>query len=194
MEDIKGLIKIKDDLELVEEILKGNMDAFNIIVNKYELSIFKFVYNMVRNREAAEDITQEVFITIYNKLYLYNKIYKFSNWIFQVARNKSIDYIRKYKRVYESSIEEYANLSSYNNEIEDSAMYEELISTIVKYINTLSQEDKQILYLRYNNEEMTFRDISEVLNLTESTVKRRYYKIRENFKTNQNNTERRCGV
>lgn len=188
------MIEIKDDLELVEEILKGNMDAFNIIVNKYELSIFKFVYNMVRSREAAEDITQEVFITIYNKLYLYNKAYKFSNWVFQVARNKSIDYVRKYKRVYESSIEEYENLSSYKNEIEDTAMYDELISTIVKFINTLSQEDKQILYLRYNNEELTFKDISEVLNLTESTVKRRYYKIRDNFNNQQNNTERRCGV
>lgn len=190
----KELIKINDDLELVTEILKGNMDAFNILVNKYELSIFKFVYNMVRSREAAEDITQEIFITIYNKLYLYDKAYKFSNWIFKIARNKAIDYIRKYNRVYEASIEEYANLSSCSNDIEENAVYDELLGTIIKYINTLSQEDKQILFLRYNNEEMTFKDISDILSLTESTVKRRYYKIRENFKNQQNKFEGRCGI
>ena len=66
-----------EDIRLVKEVLNGNLDSFNILVNKYELNIIKFVYNMIRDKEASEDIAQEVFITIYNKLYMYNQIISF---------------------------------------------------------------------------------------------------------------------
>lgn len=172
-----------NDQDLVAEILKGNMDSFSILVNKYELSIFKFIYNIIRNKEASEDLTQEVFITLFNKLYTYNMQYKFSNWLYQIARNKTIDYIRKYKRVYEANIEEYANVTSYDISPEEALECRELKDLIKNYIGRLSPEDKEILFLRYSNEEMTFKDIGEVLNITESSAKRKFYKIRDKFRS-----------
>lgn len=171
---------MKDDIKLVSEVLNGNIDSFNIIVNKYEIVVFRFVYNMIKNKEAAEDITQEVFINVYNKLYLYDKKYKFSNWLLQIARNKCIDYIRKYKRVYESDIDEVVGLTSREPSPEENYEFKEMKYDIEKYINSLDLIDKQIIVLKYSKD-TTFKDISNILNINESSVKRRYYKVKEKF-------------
>ncbi|MDP4143666.1 MAG: sigma-70 family RNA polymerase sigma factor [Bacillota bacterium] len=170
-----------EDIKLVDEVLNGNIDSFNIIVNKYELLIIRFVYNLVRNKEASEDITQEVFITIYNKLYMYNKNYKFLNWILQIARNKCIDYIRKYKRMYESNIDDEINIRSKVGIPEESAEFQETKNNVLRFIKELEEVDRQIITLKYSLE-VTFKDISDVLEVNESTVKRRYYRVRDKFK------------
>lgn len=183
-----------EDLKLVQEVLNGNIDSFNIIVNKYELPILKFVYNIIKNKETAEDITQEVFITLYNKLYMYKKDYKFSNWIFQIAKNKCIDYMRKYKRVYESNIEDMRDLASKEAGPEQSIEFKETKENLEKYINSLEEMDRQIVILRYAKENLTFSDIAEILNISESSVKRRYYKAREKFKEYISSNEKRCRI
>lgn len=182
---------MEEDLKLVLEILKGNIDSFNILVNKYELSILRFIYNNVRDKEAAEDITQEVFITVYNKLYTFNKEYKFSNWLFQIARNKCIDYMRKYKRVYEANVEE-VEIMSRDISPEQNAEFKEVKKLVENFIETLNDTDKQIILLRYSNEHMTFTDIAEVLSLGESAVKKRYYKTRERFREYRAVKEKEC--
>lgn len=183
---------MEEDLRLVLEILKGNIDSFNILVNKYELSILRFVYNTVRDKEAAEDITQEVFITVYNKLYTFNKEYKFSNWLFQIARNKCIDYVRKYKRVYEANVEEVGEMVSREISPEQSTEFKEVKKLIENFLETLNDTDKQIILLRYSDDDMTFSDIAEVLRLGESVVKKRYYKARERFREYRMLKEKGC--
>lgn len=171
-----------EDLKLVNEVLNGNIDSFNILVNKYELVILRFVYNMLKDKEAAEDITQEVFITLYNKLYTYKDQYKFSNWLYQIARNKCIDYIRKYKRVYEANMEDVRDVASRDISPEQSAEYKETKKLVESFIKDLNDIDKQIIILRYSTNCSTFTDIAAILNMSESAVKRRYYKTRDKFK------------
>lgn len=183
---------MEQDLKLVKEILNGNIDSFNILVNKYEFMILKFIYNMVRSKEAAEDITQEVFINVYNKLYLYNSQYKFSNWLFQIARNKTIDYVRKYKRTYEANIDEIAECVSKDISPEQAAEYRETKRNIEDFICTLGEIDRQIIVLRYSSENFTFADIAETMDMSESAVKRRYYKVREKYREGVNSQEKRC--
>jgi RNA polymerase sigma-70 factor, ECF subfamily len=187
-----GDLNMEEDLKLVLEILKGNIDSFNILVNKYELSILRFVYNTVRDREAAEDITQEVFITVYNKLYTFNKEYKFSNWLFQIARNKCIDYVRKYKRVYEANVEDMEEIVSREISPEQSTEFKEVKKLVESFIETLNDTDKQIILLRYSSDHITFTDIAEVLSLGESAVKRRYYKAKERFREYRMVKEKGC--
>lgn len=183
---------MEEDLKLVLEVLKGNIDSFNILVNKYENAVVRFVYSSIKDKEAAEDITQEVFIAVYNKLYTFNKDYKFSNWLFQIARNKCIDYVRKYKRVYEANIEEVGEIVSKDISPEQSAEYKEVKKLVEDFIDTLNDVDRQIILLRYSNEERTFNDIAEILSLGESAIKRRYYKVRERFKEYRLVRERGC--
>ncbi len=172
---------MQEDIKLVKEVLNGNIDSFNILVNKYELMVLKYVYSLLKSRETAEDITQEVFITVYNKLYTFNTKYKFSNWVIQIAKNKSIDYVRKYKRVHESNLEEVYELKSSAPSPEEEAEYNETRKLIMQFISTLNDTDKQILLLRYSQEK-TFLDIAEILEISESAVKRRFYKCRDKFK------------
>lgn len=181
-----------DDLKLVKEVLNGNIDSFNILVNKYEGVIVRFIYNILKDKEASEDITQEVFISVYNKMYTFNKEYKFSNWIFQIARNKCIDYMRKYKRVYEANMEELENTVSKEISPEQSAEFSEVKRQIKKFINTLSETDRYIIFLKYSKDNTTFSDIAQILNMTESSVKKRYYKTRDKFKEYTLSPEKGC--
>ena len=184
---------MEEDLKLVDQVLKGNIDSFNILVNKYELSILKFTYNMIRDKEAAEDITQEVFIIVYKKIYTYNREYKFSSWVFQIARNKCIDFMRKYKRVYEANIDNEKDNSSKDISPEAMAELRETKREIQKFINTLEEVDREILVLRYS-EEITFIEMAVILNINKATIKRRYYKIRERYKDFISLNETRCKV
>lgn len=169
-------------MKLVQQVLNGNVDSFNIIVNKYELPILRFVYNIIKDREASEDIAQEVFITVYNKLYMFKRDYKFSNWVFQIAKNKCIDYIRKYKRVYEANMEDVPEIISEEATPEQSMEFRETKKQVERFVNSLGEIDKHIIVLRYSNENTTFADIGEILSMSESAVKRRYYKAREKYK------------
>ncbi|MBK5240839.1 sigma-70 family RNA polymerase sigma factor [Clostridium sp.] len=180
---------MQEDSNLIQSILDGNIDSFNILVNKYESIVLKFIYNMIKDKEAAEDITQESFITIYNKLYLYDKNHKFLNWLLQISKNKCIDYIRKYKRVYESNIEDIPNVTSREMSPEQAAEFKETKGYVEAYLSSLSEIDRQILIIRYL-QNLTFHDLAEILEITESNVKRRYYKSRQNFKTFISKVER----
>lgn len=182
---------MEEDLKLVEQILKGNVDSFNFLVRKYEKNILRFIYNIVKDKEAAEDIAQEVFITIYNKLYTYNKKYKFYNWILQISKNKCIDYMRKYKRVYEANIDDVRDVSSSEMLPEERTEFNETKKMVEQYVNNLEEIDKQIVCLRYSTD-ITFHDIGEILKISESSVKRRFYKVRENFKNSMKRKEKRC--
>lgn len=170
-----------EDAILVNNVLKGDIHSFEIIVEKYQVNVLRFIYGMIKQKEASEDIAQEVFITVYNKLDMYNNKYSFLNWILQIAKNKTIDYTRKYRKIYEGNIDDVYDISSSAMGPEESAEYMETKELVKKYLDTLDDIDKQIVTLRYT-EEMTFKDIGEVLNITETTVKRRYYKVRDGFK------------
>lgn len=185
---------MNDDVNLVRETLDGNMDSFNILVNKYEVIIFRFIYNILHDTEASQDITQETFITAYNKLYTYKQEYKFINWMFQIAKNKSIDYMRKYRRVYEVNIEDVQYVPYNGVSPEQSAEYEETKYYVEEFLKSLNETDRQIVALKYLKEETTFVDIAEVLSMSESAVKARFYRLKERFKKFKSIKEKRCSV
>jgi RNA polymerase sigma-70 factor, ECF subfamily len=181
---------LDSDRLLVEQVIEGNIDSFNIIINKYENIIFKFIYNMIRDREAAEDITQETFITVYDKLYLYKKEFKFINWVYQIAKNKTIDYVRKYRKVYEVNIEDTNEIISNEISPDDYTIYNDTKEKIEKFISSLEETDRQIIVLKYS-QDLTFLDVSRIMNLSESTVKRKFYRLREEF-AEMNKEKERC--
>lgn len=171
---------MKEDQELVKLVLAGDMRAFEELVRRYEAGILRFTYNMVRSKESAEDITQEVFIAAYNKLYTFKQQYKFSTWLYQIARNKCIDYGRKYGNVQSVNLD-YLNLPSREMSPENIVEFKETKRKVEDFIATLSDIDRQILILRYSYEQLTFGDIAEIIKLGESAVKKRYYKIYDRY-------------
>lgn len=179
------------DLALVREVILGNVESFEEIVNKYEIIILRFVYSIIRDKQLAEDITQDVFISVYNKLHTFDSKYKFSNWILRIAKNRCIDYVRKYKKMNEASIDEVINITSREVSPEETVMFRETKHAVEKYVSGLNELDKQIILLRYS-QKATFNDISKILEISESSVKRRYYKVKDQFKKYIEVNEKGC--
>lgn len=185
IEERQELAAMKEDLELIRAVLRGDMNSFEEIVARYEMGIVRFIYNMIRDKEAAEDLTQEVFINAYKKLHTFRQEYKFSTWLYQIAKNKCIDYIRKYGKAQEVNVED-VRISSCELSPEGYMEYKETRHIVEKFICTLKDLDKQILILRYSQEHLTFGDIAALLNMSESSVKKRYYKIHDKFEAYEN--------
>ena len=83
------------DGELVLRAIGGREDGFEELVRRYQRPIVAYVYRMVGNYDSALDLTQEVFIKVYNSLTRYRPEYKFSTWIYRIAHNSAIDHLRR---------------------------------------------------------------------------------------------------
>src|ERR1044072_5443015 len=84
------------DCDLVARAVAGREDGFEELVRRYQRPIAAYVYRMVGDYEAALDLTQEGFIKVYNSLRRYRSEFKFSTWIYKIAHNASVDYLRRY--------------------------------------------------------------------------------------------------
>ena len=80
--------------QLISQILKGDTTAFEALFNEYQLKILNLCYAMLHNREEAEDLTQEVFLEIYRSLDKFQNKCKLSTWIYRIAYNHTINYIK----------------------------------------------------------------------------------------------------
>jgi RNA polymerase sigma-70 factor (ECF subfamily) len=83
------------DQDVVLEAREGRQAAYRELVRRYERPIFSLIYRMVRNREQAEDLSQETFVKALNAIESYRPEYKFSSWIFKIANNVAIDHLRR---------------------------------------------------------------------------------------------------
>jgi RNA polymerase sigma factor (sigma-70 family) len=171
---------VREDQELVKLVLAGESKAFEELVRRYEAGVFRFIYNMVNNKETTEDITQETFISAYNKLYTFKNSCKFSSWLYQIAKNRCIDHIRKYSNKKEVGAE-LLNVIPSDVSPESFVEYMEMKNTVESFITTLGDVERQILFLRYSYEHLTFGDIADILKMGEAAVKKRYYKIYDKY-------------
>lgn len=137
---------------------------------------------MVKDEHSAKDLTQEVFITVYNKLYTFNGKDKFCNWLYKIATNKGLDYLRKNRKVIELSIENAGDMQSKELMPEQWMELNETKGNLVKFIKGLDETDKQIIILRSQSDSIRFIDISEILKINVSTVKTRYYRLWDKYK------------
>ena len=92
------------DSELIEIAISGREESFEELVRRYQRPITNYVYRMLGNYDAALDVTQEIFIKVYNSMARYSSEYKFSTWLYKISHNAAIDYIRRHS-VHEQSLE-----------------------------------------------------------------------------------------
>ena len=88
-------IKTLTDGELIAKAIRGREDGFVELVRRYQRPITGYVYRMLNNYDASLDVTQEVFIKVYNSLDKYSSEYRFSTWLYRIAHNAAIDYMRR---------------------------------------------------------------------------------------------------
>jgi len=160
------------------------MSAFEELVDRYKRPVFSIVYRMIGQYQEAEDITQEVFINVYEKLYQFDSNKKFGPWIYRIATNASISALRKKKKVitldfdeaYGKAYEDYYTAGSTDPQL----MFEreELKIFTDKAINELPENYRVVIMLRYQMD-LNNQEIAEVLGVTKENVEVRVHRARK---------------
>lgn len=168
------------DYALVQESLKGNEGSFSELVRRYKNLVFATVYKILGDYEESLDLSQEIFVKIYNNLWRYSPKHKFSTWVITIATNRTIDFCRK-RKVDTVPIENSEYYLSQTPSAESTYLDKERSSAINKAL--LSLPDKYLTpIIMYHNEGMKYTEISEALGLPLSMVKNRIYRGRKLLK------------
>ena len=166
-----------DLLEAVKRVQKGrerSISAFEFLIEKFKNRIFTVCYRIIGNIEDAKDISQDTFVEIFMKLKTLQDPRKFSVWIYKIAVNKSINFLRKKRRILLFS---KAN-SFFAEEKNKDAIQRDTINSL---LNRLTPDYRTVLVLFYI-EDKTIKEITSILDLTESAVKMRLTRAREKLK------------
>ncbi len=160
-------MKSSSDEQLVQEVQQGNIPAFEALVNKYQHKLISFVVSVVRDHHAAQDIVQETFIHLYKTIERVHTDQKFSSYLYAIARNQAISFLRKRKtHVDISQAEDIAG--------EDSPeLYAQQRDEQDRVESALAQIDKKyrkVLTLYYYDN-LSYEEISKVLHLPVNTIR-----------------------
>lgn len=153
---------------------KGDVNSFEYFVSLYEKRIYGLIYNIVHNHSLAEDLTQDAFVKIYQNIYKYNPEYPIEPWIFKIAYNLTLNYLKKNK-IKEVEMKEELTV---DDVFEDYIIESQEIETILKEIQTFKADSSVILRLRII-EDFTFDEIAEMLDTSASSVKLKFYRSRK---------------
>ena len=177
------------DAQVVERILRGESEVFAVLLKRYQIPIINYVYRMMGNYDTAVDLSQEVFLKVYLSLDKYDKTYKFSTWLYKIASNQTIDYLRK-KKLNVVSIDHVPDseeegrpfeIPSNNPGPEELFFSKDLQERIESLLETLPEDYKELLVLRHVNG-LSYNEIAEVTNLPLGTVKNRIFRARRELK------------
>ena len=174
------------DAELVVRALAGREDGFEELVRRYQRPIVAYVYRMVGDYDAALDLTQEVFIKVYNSLGRYRSEFKFSTWIYRIAHNAAIDHLRRLgaARTEEMEVEGHEGttfekpLASKSPTPEQETERGERRAEIEEVIGLLPHAYRELIVLRHSHD-LSYDEIAEVTSLPLGTVKNRIFRARE---------------
>jgi len=176
--------KAKGDLLLVEKARSGNEKAFASLMNRYRDSIYYMLLKMVNNPSDAEDLTIEAFGKAFRNLDSYTPKYAFSTWLFKIASNNCVDFIRK-KQVSPTPLDHLqdsldnvtVNIQSDMPDPEESLINHQKISALKDIISQLKPRYKTLIELRFYKE-YSYEEISSELNLPIGTVKAQLFRAK----------------
>jgi RNA polymerase sigma-70 factor (ECF subfamily) len=188
-----ALLTSLSDQEVVLQARDGHESAHRELIRRYERPIFSLIYRMVRDRELAEDLSQETFVKALNAIDSYRPEYKFSSWIFKIANNAAIDHLRK--RELDTLSLEGARDAITPERAEATALQikdrgetpleemeaRELGSAIERAIAALRPEYRSCILLRHV-EDRSYEEIAEIMALPLGTVKTYIHRARAELK------------
>lgn len=181
------------DQELVRLCLRSDERAARELVDRFQRPVFSLVYRMVRDRELAEDLTQEVFVRTFNNLRRYDRSYKFSSWLFKIAYNLTVDHLRK-RRLKTISIhgspdavtperQEATSVALESDAEAPDAVAEskELAGYLEEAIGQLRPEYRTAILLRHV-EGRAYDEISDIMDVPLGTVKTYIFRARRELR------------
>jgi len=179
--------KAQKDLIFVERAIKGDQSAYASLMERYRESIYFTMLKMVNNTDDADDLTIEAFGKAFNRLEQYSPTYAFSTWLFKIASNNCIDFIRK-KRIKVTSMDSgiktddgdtlYFDAQSNTMDPEETIMHNQKVLHMRELVSKLKPRYRVLVEKRYF-EELSYEEISDELDLPLGTVKAQLFRARD---------------
>jgi RNA polymerase sigma-70 factor (ECF subfamily) len=178
--------KAKQDYHLVDRALNGrDQQAYAELMNRYREPVYYMVLRMTGSPADAEDLTIEAFGKAFKNLENYSSKFAFSTWLFRIASNNCIDYLRKRSRsdIFDDDLGEISdyhkqNLLSQDSTPEEEMVRKELLRKIMVVVDKLKPHYRKLVELRYYKE-YSYEEIAEQLELPLGTVKAQLFRARE---------------
>ncbi|MFA6322503.1 MAG: sigma-70 family RNA polymerase sigma factor [Candidatus Buchananbacteria bacterium] len=168
------------DANLIGLALANNDEALKVLFARYLNLVYSVIRNYVQEPEEADDLSQEVFIKVWRNLNKFNLEKKFSTWIFEIAKNTALDYLKKKRAIPFSNFESLEGKNWLMESLADDSYHpletadtKILTAQIQEAVNQLNQSYQETLSL-YHQRELTFQEISTIKNESINTVKSRY--------------------
>lgn len=151
--------------ERLVELIRSDKDQFRELIRRYKKKISNYAYYLTGDRSESTDITQEVFVKAYINLNSFNLKKKFSSWIFRIAHNESVNFLKKNFRWVSHDDRDIKS----NQDIEKELIDSEIIKILKKCLNKVPTHYKEVITLYYF-ENLSYQDISDILQIPENTV------------------------
>jgi RNA polymerase sigma factor (sigma-70 family) len=180
--------KGKYDYALVQRAVKGDQKAFAELMDRYRDSIFFMLLKMVNNRDDADDLTIEAFGKAFHRLKQYQPNYAFSTWLFKIASNNCIDFLRREKKKRMISLDNTMSgddgdemtfdVKDTENDPEEEFVKSQKVELMREVVDRLKPRYKELVELRYFKE-LSYEEIAEQLDLPLGTVKAQLFRARD---------------
>lgn len=158
------------------------MESMNEIYQKYARSVYRFLFAKTRNKDIAEELTQETFYQAIKSIDKFDGSCKLSTWLFGIAKNQFFNYMRKNPTMQD--ISEYAEELESGEKVEDKVITSFEMVELVKALHNCREPYKEVLYQRiFGN--LSFREIGEILGKSENWARVTYYRGKEQLKKTQ---------
>ena len=170
-----------EDRKLIELAQEGNEESFSELVRRYQSKVFSMALNFTRDRETADDLSQEIFLKAYLALPKFRFKSEFGTWLYRVALNHVRDFLRKKGRIKEVSLEEIGEISVSDEGIEkrEKEREEERTKRLLRAsVETLPPKYRIVLTLR-DIQGLAYDEISRVLKVSPGTVDSRLHRARK---------------
>lgn len=179
------------DNELIKEILRGDKEKFRFIVEKYQQMVFRTCIGFVHNRDDAEDLTQDVFIQVYQSLSRFKGESAFSTWLYRIAVNASLNKLRK--SPLKIMIQKFEKITGNRTEIgsnppvadtedpEKILIRHEHIEWIQRALDSLPENQRTAIILS-KYDDLPQKEISEIMNTTEGAVEALLQRAKKNLR------------
>lgn len=166
-----------DDNILVRRCLQGDKKAFEEIVDRYQKTVFNAAFRILNDYEDAADVAQSVFIRVYENLEKFSARYKFFSWLYKITVNESLNFLKQRKQIGGIAAEEVADA----NTPEDLYKDVELSESIQQALMQIGLDYRLVIVLRYF-QDLSYNEISYVLDTPEKTIKSRLFTARNLLK------------
>lgn len=171
---------INNDQHYIDKVLQGDANSFAVLVDRYKDMVFSLVIKMTKNKEEAEEVSQDTFIKAFQNLQKFKGESKFSTWLYRIAYRTCLDAIKKDKKhrnTYEVNEVTMQHIKSTDTVLQQLERTERA-EVMKACLNQLPMEEKSILWMFYFDE-LSLKEIIEVTNMSEANLKVKLHRARK---------------